>query len=108
MIVDSANLTHTNSQTRPEREVTPDPDRDSNVNNKGIPEAGQTSEIAPAVVTNISAATLETSRAVNAPEQIAEEVAADDIVEAERKEQLPSLNQVKSPVTGGTMIDTSV
>ena len=107
MIVDSANLTNTNTQTRPEREVTPDAARDSNVNNKGIPEAGQTSEIAPAVAPNISAATLETSRAVNAPEQIAEEAAADDIVESERKEQLPSLNQVKPAATRGTNIDTS-
>lgn len=45
------------------------------------PEAGQTSESGDAVVTNISAAALETTRPVNPPEQTADDNRANDAVE---------------------------
>lgn len=96
MVIDPTNQTTSTLQSKPEKEVTPDAVKESNVNNLGIPEAGQTSEIAPAVVTNISAATLETSRAINAPEQTAEQNKSSDIVEAREKEQLQKV-QDNSP-----------
>ncbi len=85
MVIDLANLTNTNVQTTPGREVTPDVVKGANVNNEGLSEAGRTSEIGPAVVTNISVSTLETSRAVTAPEQTAEQTRTSDIVEAQKK-----------------------
>lgn len=56
-----------------------------NPSNEGRPEAGQTSEIGPAVINNISAASLETTRAVNAPEQTADQNRPDTVVEGEDK-----------------------
>lgn len=88
MIVEPANLTNSNLQNRAEREASPEVQRINNIGNAGIPEAGQTSEIGPAVVTNISQATLETSRAINAPEQTAEDNRSDDIIEAQEKGKL--------------------
>ena len=58
-----------------------------NPSNEGRPEAGQTSEIGPAVINNISAASLETTRAVNAPEQTADQNRPDTVVEGEGKGQ---------------------
>lgn len=96
MVLDAANITNTSILTRQEREGAAGPSAETNVNNDGIPEAGQTSEIGPAVVPNISAATLETSRAINAPEQTAAQAKATDIIEAEGKGQLDKKNTVKS------------
>ncbi len=58
-----------------------------NPSNEGRPEAGQTSEIGPAVMNNISAASLETTNAVNAPEQAADQNRPNTVVEGERKGQ---------------------
>ena len=58
-----------------------------NPSNEGRPEAGQTSETGPAVINNISAASLETTRAVNAPEQTADQSRPDTVVEGEEKGQ---------------------
>jgi len=88
MVVDLANLTNTNVQTQPSREVTPDVVKVSNVNNDGLSESGRTSEIGPAVVNNVSVSTLETSRAATAPEQTAEQNRSDDIVTAQQKGKL--------------------
>ncbi len=88
MVIEPINQASNAIQSRAEKEVTPDAVKESNVSNEGIPMAGQTSELAPAVVTNISVATLETSRAVNAPEQTAEQNKSNNIVEARDKEQL--------------------
>lgn len=113
MVIDPANLTHTNLQSKAEREVTPDVAKVNNVNNDGIPEAGQTSEIGPAVVTNISQATLETSRAINAPEQNAEDSRADDIVEAQEKGKLDRLQDAQqtaaaTPPRSKPLIDKTI
>ncbi len=52
------------------------------------PETGQTSEAAPAVVANLSAAALETARPVNEAQQAADESRARDAAqEAEQREQ---------------------
>ena len=110
MIIDPTNQATSALQSKPEKEVTPDAVKESNINNQGISEAGQTSEIAPAVVANISAATLETSRAVNAPEQTAEQNRSDDIIEARDKEQLQKVqaNSPKGPTPPQkSLIDTS-
>ena len=58
-----------------------------NPSNEGRPEAGQTSEIGPAVTNNISAASLETTNAVNAPEQTADQNRPNTVVEGEGKGQ---------------------
>ena len=58
-----------------------------NPSNEGRPEAGQTSEIGPAVINNISAASLETTNAVNAPEQSADQNRPNTVVEGEGKGQ---------------------
>ena len=97
MVLDPANLTNTHLQTTSGREVTPDVVKESNVNNEGLSEAGRTSEIGPAVVTNISAASLETSRAVTAPEQTAEQNRGNDIVQAQQKGQLSNANAALEP-----------
>jgi len=97
MVVDPANLTNTHVQSTPGREVTPDVVKESNVNNQGLSEAGRTSEIGPAVVNNISASTLETSRAVTAPEQTAEQTKSNDIIEAQQKSQLTNANEALAP-----------
>ncbi len=88
MIADAANLVNTNVQTLPDREVTPDVVKESHVNNTGLSEAGRTKGVGQAVVNNISAATLETSRAATAPEQAAEQNRSNDIIKAQQKGQL--------------------
>jgi hypothetical protein len=88
MIADASNLVNTNVQTLPDREVTPDVVKESHVNNQGLSEAGRTNGIGQAVVNNISASTLETSRAATAPEQSAEQNRSNDIVKAQQKGQL--------------------
>lgn len=107
MVIDPANLTNTHNQTAPEREINPAVQVD-NVNNEGLSGAGRTSEIGPAVVNNISAATLETSRAVSAPEQTAESGANHDIVEARRRDQLPSVASAPGEPSRESQIDKTV
>lgn len=66
------------------------------------PEAGQTSEASPAVVSRISAAALEASRAATPPEQGADQERAADAVEnadrgqdrAARREEMPEREEV--------------
>ncbi len=107
MVVDPANLTNTHNQTSPEREINPAV-QEANVNNEGLSGAGRTSEIGPAVVNNISAATLETSRAVTAPEQTAESSQNHDIVEAQRRHQLSSVAQAPGEPSRESQIDKTV
>jgi hypothetical protein len=87
MVLESANATAAATPGRSEQEARVNITREPNLAERGIPEAGETSEVGPAVVNNVSAATLETSRAVNAPEQSAAQIRLNDIVEAERKGQ---------------------
>ena len=111
MVIEPTSNANATLQSRTEKEVTPDAVKGTNVNNEGISEAGQTSEIGPAVVPNISAATLETSRAVSAPEQSAGQAKADDIIDARDKEQLQksAANAPKGPAPSGkSIVDTSV
>ena len=111
MVIESTNPTNSATPSKPEKDITPDIARDSNVNNAGIPGAGQTGEIAPAVVANISAATLETSRAINAPEQTAAQNKSADIVEARDKEQLSRVAETSprgAEPPKKSMLDTSV
>ncbi len=107
MVIDPANLTNTHNQTAPEREINPAVQVD-NVNNEGLSGAGRTSEIGPAVVNNISAATLETSRAVSAPEQTAESSPDHDIVEARRRHQLPSAAPIPGEPSRESQIDKTI
>jgi len=111
MVIEPTNQTNNATLPRAEKDIAPDTAQDSNVNNAGIPEAGETSEIAPAVVTNISAGTLETSRAINAPEQTAEQNKTDDIVEAQGKEQLKKVEDTSpkgAEPPKKSLIDTSI
>ncbi len=108
MPIDLANLTNTNVQTTPDREVTPDVVKTKNVNNDGKSEAGRTSEIGPAVVNNISAAALETSRAVTAPEQTAEQAPNDNIVTAQQKGQLDDNNLSPGQASRQSTIDKNL
>ncbi len=71
MIVDPANVTALYTGNKEERLPGATLASEPNNNNEGRVEAGATSESGPAVVTNISAAALETARAVTPPEQTA-------------------------------------
>lgn len=51
------------------------------------PETGQTSETAPAVVANLSAAALETARPVNEAQQTADKSRSRKVAEAEERDQ---------------------
>jgi len=111
MVIEPTNQIESATPSKVEKNIAPDVARDSNVNNAGIPEAGQTSEIAPAVVANISATTLETSRAINAPEQTAEQNKSADIVDAQNKEQLKKVEDTSPKGAGSSnksMLDTAV
>lgn len=93
MVIESANVTTAVNTGKSEQEPKTAITKEPNLSDQGIPEAGETSEVGPAVVTNISAATLETSRAVNAPEQSAAQNRLNDIVEAERRGQNEPTNE---------------
>lgn len=93
MVIESANVTTAAITNRAEQTEKAEITKENNLADEGIPVAGQTSEVGPAVITNISATALETSRAINAPEQMAAQNKPNDIIEAEDKGQ----NQVKSP-----------
>jgi hypothetical protein len=108
MVIDLANLTNTNVQTTPDREVTPDVVKESNVNNEGLSGAGRTSEIGPAVVNNVSVSTLETSRAATAPEQTAEQNRNDDIITAQQKGQLNEKNLSPGQAPRQSQIDKNI
>ncbi len=85
MMVDPTNVAANNIYDRPENAT--QNLGEENSNNDGRPEAGRTSDVGPAVVNNISAAALETTRAVNAPEQAAEQNKANTVVDGEGKGQ---------------------
>ncbi len=107
MVIDPANITQVNQQAKSEQEATPDAVKEKNINNQGIPEAGQTSDVGPAVAVNISATALETSRAINAPEQTAQQSKNSDIIEAQEKDQL--VNNATDPLSlPEKRIDTTV
>jgi len=111
MVIEPTSQIDSATPSKVEKNVNPDIARDSNINNAGISEAGQTSEIAPAVVSNISATTLETSRAVNAPEQSAEQNRTADIVEARDKDQLNKPEKAPPNAAGSpqkSMLDTEI
>ena len=93
MLIESANITTAANAGKPEQEQRLDITKEPNTADQGIAEAGETSEVGPAVVTNVSATTLETSRAVNAPEQSAAQNRLNDIVEAEKKGQNEQTNE---------------
>jgi hypothetical protein len=93
MVLESANATTAATPGRSEQEARVNINKEPNLAERGIPEAGETSEVGPAVVNNVSAATLETSRAVNAPEQSAAQIRLNDIVEAESKGQNTPSNE---------------
>ena len=86
MLVDPTNVAAQYTNNRPLDASTNNLGR-GNPSNEGRPEAGQTSEIGPAVINNISAASLETINAVNAPEQTADQNRSNTVVEGERKGQ---------------------
>ena len=85
MMVDPTNVAAQYTNNRP-LDATSNIGRE-NPSNEGRPEAGQTSETGPAVMSNISAASLETTRAVNAPEQTADQNRTNTVVEGEEKGQ---------------------
>lgn len=87
MVLDpSASSAQTNIRT--ERPTTYATEKQTDRAKAERPETGQTSEANPAVVTNISAAALEASRAATPPEQGAEqERAADAVRNAERRQE---------------------
>jgi hypothetical protein len=60
---------------------------------KRPPEAGQTSESSPAVVTNISAAALETARAVNGSDQTADQTNTENVVDKDNTGQSQALRE---------------
>ena len=86
MLVDPTNVAAQYTNNRPMDASTNNIGRES-PSNEGRPEAGQTSEIGPAVINNISAASLETTNPVNAPEQSADQNRPNTVVEGERKGQ---------------------
>jgi len=89
MAIDPTNVQGPAPLNKQEQNVSVEITKEDNLGDRGIPEAGQTSEVGPAVVTNISVSTLETSRAVNAPEQSADANDANDAVEQAEKGQNP-------------------
>jgi hypothetical protein len=106
MVIEQANLTTAANAGKPEQDTRVDIVKEPNLSDRGISEAGETSEIGPAVVNNISAATLETSRAVNAPEQSAAQSRLNDTVEAEKKGQNNKTNE-ELVVTGNQALQKS-
>ncbi len=68
-------------------------EKSSDGNEKRPPEGGQTSESSPAVVANISAAALETARAVNGPGQTADQNNTGNVVEKENTGQSQALRE---------------
>lgn len=76
------------------------------------PEAGQSSESSPAVVANISAAALETARAVNGAEQSADQNSTSDVVQRDTKGQGQAASESNAPQNreeiGGRRIDIMV
>ncbi len=93
MVIDPTNVATAANTGKSEQEVQMSMTKEPNLADQGIPEAGKTSEVGPAVVNNVSTATLETSRAVNAPEQSAAQDRLNDIVEAEKKGQNEQTNE---------------
>lgn len=98
MIIDPANATlaiyenKTAQRTAPAEEIF----GEQNVNNEGRPEAGQTSLVAPAVVTNISAAALEAASALNAPEQTANATRPSTTIQGEETGQNRAANEERA------------
>ena len=85
MVVDPINLSGTIITEKQEQKAVVEITREANLADKGIPEAGRTSDVGPAVVNNISVAALETSRAINAPDQTADKEGLSDYVSDKTK-----------------------
>jgi len=91
MMIDAAGVANQyTSLSKPEREIQPTSvSSDSQPVNESVVETGKTSEVGPAVVSNVSAATLESSRAVKPAEQAADQAAARDAIQARVDSQPP-------------------
>ncbi len=83
MMIDAASVaSQYTSLAKSDREVQPvSISTETKPAKESVAETGQTSKVGPAVVNNVSAATLESSRAVKSAEQTADQTAPRDVVQ---------------------------
>ena len=86
MVVDPANAAAIYANNREQRLVAPTVSEEQVSAQERQTVSGQTSETGPAVVTNFSATALQTSRAVNEPDQSADQDKSKNVTE--RQQQL--------------------